>query len=149
MPETWLSREVPVLEAVARLGDRLEPGSSMLGVEEVAAEAGCDRDTAIRSLLALIEAGYVSGRPNPGDDRIMSIRGIELLERGRRAVGSWPREEGGLEVLLELLADQIDAEPDEEKKSRLKRLREAAQDVGKDVGTSLLTAWFKSVSGLP
>ena len=145
---TWLDRDVPILEAVAHLECSVAPGEA-IGVEEVATSAQLEGDEVVRGVLALLDGGYLDGRTLRGDGRIMAVRGISLRERGRRAVGGWPTETGGLEAFLELLSDRIDEVVDEEEKSRLRKLRDAAQGVGREVGTAVLVAWAKSVAGLP
>lgn len=142
---TWLTREVPVLEAVAAAE---EEGAEANG-EWLSERTGLGGAATSKGVQALLRADppYVTAidASTFGSTYFMDV---QLLERGRRTVGAWTNEEGGLDAFLDLLAERIDAEPDEAEKSRLTKLREAAQGLGKDVGTSLLTAWLKTVTGL-
>jgi pyrimidine deaminase RibD-like protein len=87
--ELWTTFDLPVLKALA--GREMTP----LSVEEVLAATGLPRDQVPHSLLRLHDAGYIAAR------RIESpvvfppyFDQIRLLERGRRAIGQWPGDQG-------------------------------------------------------
>lgn len=146
MALTWLTREVPILEAVALA----ETEAAHPDGDWIIERTGLSGEEVAFGIRALVDGGYLAATDLTGSlaDRMTYYVDVQLRERGRRTVGTWPKEDGGLDVLLELLAERIEAEPDPEAKSKLTRLREAAQGIGKDVGTSLLSAYLKSVSGL-
>jgi DNA-binding IclR family transcriptional regulator len=144
---TWLTREVPILEAVAAA----EMAAEMVDSMTLAERSGLANSEAAIAVRALIDGGYIDANEEGGlSDPFGYFMGVHLRERGRRYLGSWPKDsQDGLDTFLELLAERIDTEPDEEEKSRLRRLRDAAQGVSRDVGTALLVAWLKSVTGIP
>lgn len=90
-PSSAISRssaiERDVLRTVGDLELRNSPGN-YVSVEEVAAGAGIDHDTAIRFVAALIDSGLLRGKLLRGDGRIMSINGIGLLPEGRSALAA-------------------------------------------------------------
>lgn len=140
---TWEAREIPILEAVAAAGG--EPLESDAIVEAT----GLEPSAVGYGVEALVDGQYLTGKDWGDMSSTFPEWGrLRLAERGRRAVGAWPREEGGLDVLLDLLAERIAATDDPDERSRLERFRDAAKDMGSQVGTSLLTAWLKSVAGL-
>jgi hypothetical protein len=128
---TWESRELRILEAVARL----EPEHEVIHSSEIVASgAGLeDRETYL-GLIALIDGDYVAGTPLENGDLVVAIR---LLPEGRRAIGQWPGRDTYV-TFLEALDDAIaNAGPDE--KGRLARLRDAVVGVGRDVFVSVVS----------
>lgn len=126
--ETWGEREQPVLEAIAVLEDQL-PRRHDLADDRVAVEAGLDHHTCLRTLRNLIRAGYVRATDAGGlsGDAFM---GIELEERGRRAIGQWPSTEPA-DAFVRALDGMLAVETNPDERGRLQRLRDAAADVAK------------------
>ena len=70
-----------------------------------------------------------------------------MLERGRRAVGQWPREDQ-FDAFMAVVEQQIAEAPSEEERTRLEQVRDAALGVGRDVLSSVLSAWARGQIGL-
>lgn len=88
------------LEALGHLEATNAPGAP-ISVEAIAAAAGLERADAIRCGLELIDDGWVSGVPLPGDDEIKTINGLRLRGPGRHELG----RRRGLLFMLELEED--------------------------------------------
>lgn len=146
MQSTWLTREVPLLEAIGEA----ESEDVLTSSEWLAGRTGLtlrETNIALKALLTAIPP-YIEAIDS-GSAAGPDYLDVELAERGRRVVGAWPPADGGVEALLALITERLDETTDEEEKSKLAKLRDGVQSVGKDVGTALLTAWLKSVAGLP
>ena len=105
------------------------------------------RDALSMGIRALIDADYVTAA-DAGSMGGPDWLDIVATEKGRRATGQWPPEDR-YQSLVDVIEQMIDDEPDEAKKGKLRRLVAVIGDVGKDVGTAVLTAWVKSQTGLP
>jgi len=141
----WESREVPLLEAIAKS----ESGPGDNTTESIAELAGLPPRDASLGLRALFEADFITGI----DVTTMAglpfqLIGIRLHERGRRATGQWPAEEPA-RVLVEILNARISSAKDEAERTRLEAARDALLDIGKDVLTSVLSSFARQVAGLP
>jgi len=124
---TWESREIPMLEVIAL--DEQQGSGVPLASDVIGMRAGlADRDVAV-GLRALHEADYVTGAAihTTGGWSMINVR---LTERGRRAVGQWPSDDLADE-LIRILDARIERAHDEGERSRLKKLRDAALDVGR------------------
>ena len=142
---TWPTRELPILEAVAAAEAKDEDVDS----DALADATGLSTKQVNEGLKALFGAfpPYLEAidASSMGGDHFMRVT---LLERGRREVGAWPSEENALDGFLELLTARIEAEDNEDEKSRLEELREAARDVGAPVLSGLLLTYVKSWVGM-
>jgi hypothetical protein len=94
--DTWTSRELPVLQALA------------------AADPPFIRSTGAAGLTCPL---IVSG----------------VTERARRAVGQWPASDLAADAILAALSSAADQEPDEEKRSSLRRAVNFFGGAGKEV----------------
>ena len=144
MESTW-DTDLRVLRAVAEAQQERIP---YFGVREISEKADLSQEETIESLMALYEAAppYIDAQPLTGNDRVLSINGIKLTERGRRTVGVWPSD-NAYDALLDLLAERIQVEPDEEQKSKLQRFRETVQGMSRDVVVGLMTEAVKAGVG--
>jgi hypothetical protein len=73
---------------------------------------------------------------------------VRLKPNGKRAVRQWPSGDPG-EALMGAIQRAIETEADPERKSRLRRLMEAAGAAGQDVVTQIAIGVVKSSAGLP
>lgn len=130
MEDTWVSRDLPVLETVVKLVDE---GSFAVTVADIADRTGLDTKTVDRALDAL------SG-PYVGEYKKLMTGGIpdswyvtEVTPEARRAVGQWPTAESLAARLAEAFSEAADEETDPERKSRLRQLAGFLAETGKDI----------------
>jgi hypothetical protein len=147
---TWESRDLAVLEVIRAAEIKAsDTGYAVLrDPQSLAAELDLPRHEILASLRDLAEAQppYVIGT-DASDISEWYLTDIRLTERGRRAVGQWPSEEA-YDALLQLLSQEIDAEPEAEKRRGLEKMRDGVLQAGREVGVALLTAWAKAQAGL-
>jgi hypothetical protein len=143
----WDTDVKPVLDVVYRL---LEEQGAHLQLEgkDVAHALGRDEDDMDlrRVFEQLDQAGYI--KPTWAGVTLPYM--IEPTERGLQHTMGWPVPgQTDVEALLRMLDQRIEAPdtPDEER-TRLRRLRDAAGDVGTSVMSSLLSAWLSQVTGM-
>lgn len=139
VPDTWFTRDLPVLRAAVRGAD------SGIEFEEIAAETGFDLRTVSMSLRALQDAGYVEAYFAGGFSGF--IRGAR--ERGRRETGAWPSPESLTDRLAEALAAAAEAEPEPERKTLLRSAAQGLAGAGRTVAVELFTAYLRREVGLP
>jgi hypothetical protein len=140
---TWLSQELPILEAIRRAeisGDNVDSAAA-------AAVPGLPRERYMTIIESLNDASYLEARILPGDNQIMSVHVLRLMERGRRAVGQWPSEDV-FEAFLELLKNRIEETDNDVEKGRLRRALESMTAIGRQVGTAVLTDLARQAAGL-
>jgi hypothetical protein len=138
----------PILEAAYRLMDEDdEEGTSAEAVVAILGRSPGDARTT-RILARLYEVGYITGPTI--DDSPVPIS-INPTEKGLQEVAGWPSPNSGgreVELLLALLDERIsDESRNEDERGRLRRFREAAAGVGRDVGSEVLGAYLARISG--
>ncbi|MGA3030617.1 MAG: hypothetical protein ABSE58_07780 [Candidatus Limnocylindrales bacterium] len=139
---TWETVERPLLEAVSRL----EGGPRGPNWEDLVTETGLRAATVQQALGRLYKAGYIDGIDVFTQDSVgPEFLNISLLEPGLRATGVWPGDP--YDAVLAIVARQLEAELDVERKGRLERLRDVLTGVGRDVVTNVLSAWITSAGG--
>jgi hypothetical protein len=91
-------------------------------------------------LRHLADGGYI--RTVHETDQIPEPSVFALEERALQLVAGWPSTSGeaALEKLLAVLDERIAAEPDEERRSRLEKLRDGVVAAGRDVAVGVLTS---------
>lgn len=143
---TWEPVVLPLLERVriAEQEGRDLPAEQLVEGLPVTAQAV---QAELRRLLA---AGFIAGEleEETGNAIFLELSDPMLLERGARAVGTWPADDP-YDALLALLDERIRDAPDEDTRSRLRRLREVLGDVGKGAAGGLLGAFLRQMIGLP
>jgi hypothetical protein len=135
---TWLTREVPILEAIAEIEAVPKASIWMNRLAEITRLS--ERDAGV-GFLALVEDGFVTFGTRTGSGENFLVVAPKLRGKGRRAVGQWPPD--GMDALARLLEERIASEPDEDKRSRLIRLRDALADLSQDVLRGVLTDWAR------
>ncbi len=140
---TWDSRELPILEEVAAA----EAVDQSLTSGDLVERTGITEAQVGRGLAALIDGDFIQAVDvsSGGGKEFLEI---ELRERGRRAVGAWPPDVPSFAAFMDAVAAQIESAPDEEAKSKLRRLLEAAGGVGKEITTAVLVEYAKQASGV-
>ncbi len=136
MPEmTWERLEHPILAEIAELTKRGQRGP---GASEIVRATGLD-DTDVRVALSrLYDSQYVTGTRLRNAGYGQGFQNLHLTERGLRAAGVWPNDDPFASLVAALQA-QIDREPDDERKGKLRRLLEAVVGAGRDVTVGVLT----------
>ncbi|MGH9250870.1 MAG: hypothetical protein ACRD0W_15295 [Acidimicrobiales bacterium] len=138
LPDRWASQDLPVLRRAAQI---LEvEGGGEVRPEGIAADLDITEDAALRSLLALQDAGYVVGA-NADSLAGRYVIVTDLAERGRRAAGIWPSEDS-VDALIDALERAADEADDPEEKSRLNKLATGFRDVGKRVVAATIAAYI-------
>lgn len=132
----WFDRDLPVLKAAHAL---LEETGSPVVSDKIAASTGISKPEVVKS-LAVLQHDYLecheSGTLNAKD-----FFALGVTSAGLRAVGAWPSESDYGERLLATLDRLIDETPEGSPKSnRLKALRGAAGDIGKEVLGSVIAS---------
>ncbi len=142
MKDTWASRDLPVLEAAVSLVDEimdLPEGSDIaercgLSVQEVAAS------------LRALDGEYVDLQTTMGDPSSWFVRGVTAA--ARRAVGQWPTPERLVDRLAAAFAAAADAEPDAEKKGRLRQVAGFLGTTGRDLATNIVASVIAKSTGI-
>lgn len=138
---TWSTLEVPILEAIATLEDMHGTNA-----EAIAARLDKDLDVCLKSLVSLIEAGYIAGRVDKFLGGTVKVRFIRLLERGKVQVGQWPSDADIYENLLELLDRQM-AAADKAEQKRIGAVKDAVIKAGPNLIITLGKAWLEHILG--
>lgn len=133
-PRTWETRELPLLEVIAAAEQ--EGPTYALPSDEVGRRAGLDQMAAQMGRRELHRAGYIRGADVSSHDG-WGLINIKLEERGRRQVGQWPSE-NGYDELIRLLDGRLESTDDEDERGSLRRLRDAATDVGRGAVSALI-----------
>jgi hypothetical protein len=136
LPDTWFTRDLPVLRAVARLVDGPEHGGNpYLG--QVVPASGLPKPDVLAAARALATAGYVEVLTTYSGE-IVRFTGVS--PEARRLTGLWPTPQGEWERLLEQLRTRAAHAPTDVERERWQRLAEAAADLGDDDGALLMSA---------
>lgn len=144
LADRWQTRDFPVLVLAAK---ELDDGSP-LDFERIAAEADLAESVVIRSVSALVQAGYLLRVPFPGPRKLVLIPdSYELTERGRRAVGIWPSGEGA-DALVEALRQAEEATTDPDEKTLIRRAAGALGSVSRDVLADVTAALIRQQTGI-
>src|SRR5215207_2448867 len=137
LPDTWFSRDLPVLRAIARLVDGPQHGGSPYLLGAVVPASGLPKADVIAAAKALVSAGYAEALTNHSGD-IVRITGISA--EARRLAGLWPTPQGEWDRLLEQLTTRADNAPTDVERQRWRAFADAAAAVGPDAGALLMSA---------
>ncbi len=136
LPDSWFTRDLPVLRAVARLVDSPEHGGApYLG--QVVPASGLPRAEVVAAVRGLVDTGYVAALTNVAGD-VVRITGIS--GEARRLTGLWPTPQSEWERLGEQLAARAANAPTEVERDRWQALAAAAAAVGEHDGALLMSA---------
>lgn len=118
----WDAIAKPILDLVALL----EPDNHAIRSDHLATRLGLEHGDVVRQLRSLIYDQFIDGDVvEEMGSRLAVVHDIELLPRGRRAVGEWPGEPG--EEFIKRLDRLIAAEDDPDDREKLTGLRKAAK----------------------
>ncbi len=137
--DTWYSRALPILQAVREVEGTDE--SYVFQIGDLADRTGIDPRQVVVEVERLIEGGYLSGKlggpMSGGDVRPWHVANARLAPAGARVVGLWPSTDP-YEALLALLERRVAEAPDEETRSRWRKVLDTITGLGRDVGSNLL-----------
>ena len=136
LPDSWFTRDLPVLRAIARLVDSPEHGGApYLG--QVVPASGLPRPEVVAAVRGLVDTGYVAALTNVAGD-VVRITGIS--GEARRLTGLWPTPQSEWERLGEQLAVRAANAPTDVERARWQALASAAGAVGEHDGALLMSA---------
>lgn len=145
MEDTWVSRDLPVLDAVAGL---LDEGYYAVTVADVAEQTGLDTKAVDRALEAL-NGQYVT------EYRKLATGGIPdswyvsgVTAAARRVVGQWPTAESVAERLAAAFSEAADGEQDPERKNRLRQIASFLGETGKDLAAEIIAKVIMRQTGM-
>jgi len=137
LPDTWLTRDLVVLRAVA---ERLEADGNPVVSHQLAEELGLTYQQLEAALVALEGeyllikwSGALGGRRGTG-----IVTG--MTPAARRATGLWPTPESLAESLVEEIGKALESTDDPDTRSRLVRIRDAVAGAGRDLVVDVLGA---------
>ncbi len=139
---TWLTRDLPVLEATVDLLNELgHPGA--ITVSPIADRTHMSAQDVFDALLALqpeyvtLQMVLAGGDPNP-----QMVTGVTAA--ARRATGQWPSAEALTDRLLLALQQALDQETDATRKSKLRSAADALTGMGRDVLVAVVASALTS-----
>ena len=136
LADTWFTRDLPVLRAIARLIDEPPHGSApYLGA--VVPASGLPRPQVVGAANALVTAGYVEALTNHAGE---IVRFVALSGEARRLAGLWPTPQSEWERLLEQLEARATGAMSDLERQRWRAFADAAAAVGPDAGALLMSA---------
>lgn len=143
LPETWTTRELPILRAALRVIDNGE----IADLEEIRRELDLPGMQVWAAVQALEHAWppYIETSLTMGwrDDHA-SGHITQVSERARRELGTWPSADDVVSQLAAALAQAADDESEPERKTRL----HAAADTLSGVGRDLAVHYFEKKLGI-
>jgi hypothetical protein len=145
---TWESRDLPVLRAIVEASD---DGSDYIDPAEITRRTGFEPATVQRALWALAGEDppfftYTDVSPFGGGKEMAAITNVG--GHARRTVGTWPTPDVWAEWLVKALNDAAAAEPDPERKSKLRRAADAVGSLGSQVLGGVITSYITRATGL-
>jgi len=146
MEDTWLWRDLPVLDKVVQLLEEA-PGEMLLG-QKVVDRSEMDPEDVARAIWALNRDYIVLGRQlfEEGGIDGQCIDGVTA--EARRAVGQWPTPESLAAKLAEAFAEAADHEEDPRQKSKLREVAGVFGDTGREVVTEVLARVILRQTGI-
>ena len=137
LPDTWFTRDLPVLRAIARLVDEGQHGGSPYLLGAVVPASGLPKADVVAAAQALASAGYIEPLTNHAGE---IGRCVGISAEARRLAGLWPTPQGEWDRLLEQLTARADQAPTEVERQRWRAFADAAAAVGPDDGALLMSA---------
>ncbi len=120
LPDTWFSRDLPVLIEAVR---HFDASSQPLAAATVADRLGWEADKVTAAVRALARGGYVEelgvGLGTAGGDYLARVSADAY-----RATGAWPSVDTMTDRILAALQQAVDQAPEGEAKSRARRALE-------------------------
>lgn len=140
LQDQWGFRDLPVLIAIAEFADRGE----IVTPAQIMQKTGLSEDEVQSAIRALERTDHLLKVQRTGNGRAFTVSGI--TGAAYQVTGLHQRRDEAQSQFLELLAQAIDKEPDPEKKSKLKKLRDVSIDVGGQLLANVLGAVFSRLT---
>jgi hypothetical protein len=137
LADTWFSRDLPVLRAIARLVDEPTHGGSPYLLGAVVPASGLSKAGVVAAAKALAAAGYIEPLTNHAGD---IVRITAISAEARRLAGLWPTPQGEWDRLLEQLTVRAANAPTDVERERWRAFADAAAAVGPHDGALLMQA---------
>jgi len=137
LADTWFSRDLPVLRAIARLVDEPTHGGSPYLLGAVVPASGLPKAEVVAAAKALAAAGYIEPLTNHAGD---IVRITAISAEARRLAGLWPTPQGEWDRLLEQLTVRAANAPTDVERERWRTFADAAAAVGPHDGALLMQA---------
>jgi hypothetical protein len=139
--DTWWSRDLPVLDAAVRLVE----DEDFVYVGDLARETGFYPEDVFRALTAM-QGTFTGQLQGMGDlDRRFIT---EVTPAARRAVGQWPTPENVVARLAEAFSAAAEAEPDPERRGRLRAVGGFLAETGKDFAAEVVAKVIAQQTGV-
>ncbi|KQS56839.1 hypothetical protein ASG36_17595 [Geodermatophilus sp. Leaf369] len=136
LSDSWFTRDLPVLRAVARLVDSPEHGGApYLG--QVVPASGLPRPQVVAAIRGLVDTGYVAALTNHAGE-VVRVTGIS--GEARRLTGLWPTPQTEWERLTEQVGARAANAATDVERARWQALADATAAVGPDAGALLMSA---------
>jgi hypothetical protein len=137
MEKTWTCRELPVLRTlVEKFDDPDTYDVRITALPDLTGLAETEVKQALRALFSA-EPPYLEGKAFAETTYPVIISSV--TERARRAVGQWPASDQGPDVLIAALQGAAETEPDEAKRSGLRKTAEFLAGAGREVLFRVMT----------
>ena len=145
--DTWVSRDLPVLEAVTGVFN--DPDRYQLRLPELIGLCGLpERDVQVAlHALATASPPYIQA-PQPPEELTYPIIITDTTERARRAVGQWPTAESLVARIAKGLTEAADHEADPQKKGRLRDAAAVVGDTARGVVVEVVSRIVERQAGL-
>ena len=137
LPDTWFSRDLPVLRAIARLVDGPQHGGSPYLLGAVVPASGLPKADVLAAAKALVSAGYAEALTNHAGD---IVRFVAISAEARRLAGLWPTPQSEWDRLLDQVSARAEQAPTEVERARWRAMADAAVALGADDGALLMSA---------
>jgi hypothetical protein len=123
--DTWFSRDLPILEAVAAI----ESEGGWPTSAGVAQRVGADAATVSVRIKALDAGGFVAVSNYQGNGEPLDVT---LLRDARQAIGQWPNVDDLFDRFVRAIEAAADDQPDEAERSRLRAVAGQLGSAGRD-----------------
>lgn len=149
MEDTWVRRDLPVLDAIVTLLD--EPGAFAVDVAEIAGHTGLDPHEVDRAIEAM-EGTYIAKYQRTlsgGDPSNWHV--MKVTSAARRAVGQWPTAQSLAITVVDgvtAAANHAQDEPDAQRRSTLRKIGDALGGTGRDVAVDVMTKALEHKFGI-
>lgn len=129
---------LPVLEAIVRLYDEADAGEDISQMQVSQKLGRDDGDSGVSRAFEVLQRNrYVEGRTEI--DGLPGPLTVAPTEKALQLLAGWPTSgEAALQKLLSILDTRIEAAPDEERKGKLRALRNSLVDIGEGVAAEVL-----------
>ncbi len=136
LPETWTTRELPILR---RILARFDSGDHLVDARALQSELPQIPPGQLRvGLRALDDAGYLDFQPTMGGPNRVTGHISAVHERARRELGTWPTPEALVAEIAIAFESAAEAEPEPERRGRLKAAADALGGFGSEVAAAVV-----------